>query len=165
MPKCIFGLLYENPRRLNMPLTFSSLVLIQIRLIKELYGNQIGELYHSLPYHMIEFVLDFDCKVTVSLRYADLMSILPTQVSVLAWHLHQSNKSSASATTMNRKGNGALGSHPIPARLSYAEDALRTMSLPEGILDLGQFFVGAYAEIVLNLPQALQQINPERDAA
>uniref|UniRef100_A0A2P2KT27 Centromere protein O n=1 Tax=Rhizophora mucronata TaxID=61149 RepID=A0A2P2KT27_RHIMU len=30
----------------------------QVRLIKELYGNQIGELYHSLPYHMIEFVLD-----------------------------------------------------------------------------------------------------------
>jgi len=31
---------------------------MQVRLIKELYGNQIGELYHSLPYHMIEFVLD-----------------------------------------------------------------------------------------------------------
>lgn len=38
-----------------------SLVLFQVRLIKELYGNQIGELYCSLPYHMIEFVLaDFD---------------------------------------------------------------------------------------------------------
>ncbi|KAH9798558.1 Centromere protein O [Citrus sinensis] len=34
----------------------------QVRLIKELYGNQIGELYHSLPYHMIEFVVDdSDC--------------------------------------------------------------------------------------------------------
>lgn len=32
--------------------------LVQVRLIKELYGNQIGELYHSLPYHMIEFVVD-----------------------------------------------------------------------------------------------------------
>lgn len=32
--------------------------LLQVRLIKELYGNQIGELYHSLPYDMIEFVLD-----------------------------------------------------------------------------------------------------------
>ncbi|KAE8731640.1 plasma membrane ATPase 4 isoform 1 [Hibiscus syriacus] len=30
----------------------------QVRLVKELYGNQIGELYHSLPYHMIEFALD-----------------------------------------------------------------------------------------------------------
>ncbi|RVW52315.1 hypothetical protein CK203_093383 [Vitis vinifera] len=30
----------------------------QVRLIKELYGNQIEELYHSLPYHMIEFALD-----------------------------------------------------------------------------------------------------------
>lgn len=34
---------------------------MQVRIIKEIYGNQIGELYHSLPYHMIEFVLeDFD---------------------------------------------------------------------------------------------------------
>jgi hypothetical protein len=42
-------------------LTFNVLPLsndMQVRLIKELYGNQIGELYHSLPYHMIEFVLD-----------------------------------------------------------------------------------------------------------
>jgi len=31
---------------------------MQVRLIKELYGNQIRELYHSLPYHMIELVLD-----------------------------------------------------------------------------------------------------------
>ncbi|KAL6600533.1 hypothetical protein ACP70R_045333 [Stipagrostis hirtigluma subsp. patula] len=34
----------------------------QVRLIKELYGNQIGQLYNSLPYNVIEFVLeDFDC--------------------------------------------------------------------------------------------------------
>ncbi|KDP33446.1 hypothetical protein JCGZ_07017 [Jatropha curcas] len=105
----------------------------QVRLIKELYGNQIGELYHSLPYHMIEFVLDdFDCKVTVSLRYADLICVLPTRVRVFTWPT---------------KKNGAVGSLPSPARLSYAEDALRTMSLPE-----------AYAEIVLNLPQAIRQI-------
>ncbi|XP_041022450.1 uncharacterized protein LOC121263557 isoform X3 [Juglans microcarpa x Juglans regia] len=30
----------------------------QVQLIKELYGNRIRELYHSLPYHMVEFVLD-----------------------------------------------------------------------------------------------------------
>ncbi|EEF46784.1 conserved hypothetical protein [Ricinus communis] len=108
----------------------------QVRLIKELYGNQIGELFHSLPYHMIEFVLDdFDCKVTVSLRYADLILVLPTRVRVFAWPINQFKK------------NGAFGSQPSPARLSYAEDALRTMSLPE-----------AYAEIVLNLPRAIQQI-------
>lgn len=106
----------------------------QVRLIKELYGNQIGELYHSLPYHMIEFVVDdSDCKITVCLRYADLVSVLPTRVKVLAWPTSQFKKDSISA--------------PSPARLSYAEDALRNMSLPE-----------AYAEIVLNLPQALRQI-------
>ncbi|KAL2464939.1 Centromere protein Cenp-O [Abeliophyllum distichum] len=126
----------------------------QVRLIKELYGNQIGELYHSLPYHMIEFVLDdFDSKVTLSLKYADLLSVVPTGVSVLAWPMHQSKKSTG-AVTMNRKENGALGSQPIPTRLSYAEDALRAMSLPE-----------AYAEIVLNLPQVLKEIYPQQNSA
>lgn len=124
----------------------------QVRLIKELYGNQIKELYHSLPYHMIEFVIDdHDRKVTVSLRYADLISILPSGVNVMTWPIHQSSKASAVAMPMNRKGTGSLGSKTIPARLSYAEEALRTMSLPE-----------AYADIVLNLPQALQEVfSPE----
>lgn len=109
----------------------------QVRLIKELYGNQIGELYHSLPYHMIEFVLDdFDCKVTVSVRYADLLSVLPTRIRVLAWPIQHSKNNSTDTPSKN-----------VPARLSYAEDALRTMSLPE-----------AFAEIVLNLQQALQQL-------
>ncbi|KAF7830190.1 centromere protein O [Senna tora] len=114
----------------------------KVRLIKELYGNQIKELYHSLPYHMVEFVLDdFDCKITVSLRYADLVSLLPSRIRVLAWPMHQFKKNT---TTLS-------GGHPTPIRLTYAEDALRTMSLPE-----------AYAEIVLNLPDALQQIFQQR---
>ncbi|XP_022730923.1 uncharacterized protein LOC111285638 isoform X3 [Durio zibethinus] len=121
----------------------------QVRLIKELYGNQIGELYHSLPYHIIEFVLDdSDCKVTISLRYPDLVSILPTRVKVLAWPMHQFKKKHTSSAVLSRKENGEMSSQPIPSRLSYAEDALRTMSLPE-----------AYAEIVLNLQQALKQIS------
>lgn len=107
----------------------------QVRLIKELYGNQIGELYHSLPYHIIEFVLDdFPCKVIVSLRYADLVSVLPTRVRVIAWPIDQFKKSEV------------MGAHPSPRRLSYAEDALKSMSLPE-----------AYAEIVLRLPQVTQE--------
>ncbi|KAG6497777.1 hypothetical protein ZIOFF_045683 [Zingiber officinale] len=101
----------------------------QVRLIKELYGNQIGELFHSLSYNLIEFVLeDFDCKVTVSLRYADLVSILPSRIRVLAWPVHPSKKTLAD----EKKG----GAQSIPSRLPYAEDALRTMSLPEG--ELGQ---------------------------
>ena len=63
--------------------------------------------------------------MTVSLRYADLVSILPTGVSVLAWPMHRN--------FMNKKGGGPLGSKTIPERLSYAEDALRITSLPEGI--------------------------------
>ncbi|KAK8954647.1 hypothetical protein KSP39_PZI002076 [Platanthera zijinensis] len=118
----------------------------QVRLIKELYGNQIKDLFHSLPYNMIDFVLDdFDCKVTVSLRYADLVSILPSRIRVLAWPLHPSKK----VLTTENKGSGNAAAQPIPSRLSYAEDALRTVSLPE-----------AYAEIVLNLPRVLQQMFP-----
>ncbi|KAG6497774.1 hypothetical protein ZIOFF_045680 [Zingiber officinale] len=98
----------------------------QVRLIKELYGNQIGELFHSLSYNLIEFVLeDFDCKVTVSLRYADLVSILPSRIRVLAWPVHPSKKTLAD----EKKG----GAQSIPSRLPYAEDALRTMSLPEAL--------------------------------
>ncbi|CAI0376436.1 unnamed protein product [Linum tenue] len=112
----------------------------QVRLLKELYGDRIGELYHSLPYHMIEFVLDdFDCKITVSLRYSDLVAVLPTRVRVFAWPINQFKK------------NAATGSHSNPSRLSFAEDAMRNMTLPE-----------AYAEMVLNLPQALQQMVQDR---
>ncbi|XP_010541545.1 PREDICTED: uncharacterized protein LOC104814976 isoform X2 [Tarenaya hassleriana] len=118
----------------------------QVRLIKELYGNQIGELYHSLPYHMVEFILDdCDCKVMASLRYGDLLSELPTKVRVLVWPIHQLKKRCAIS------GTGKVGSQAIPARLSFAEDALRTLALPE-----------AYAEIVLNLPQAIEQMFPQR---
>ncbi|XP_076952419.1 uncharacterized protein LOC143626141 isoform X2 [Bidens hawaiensis] len=122
----------------------------QVRLIKDLYGNQIGELYHSLPYHMIEFFLeDFDCKVTVSLRYADLLSILPTGISVVAWPMSQSKKS----PTRDKKGKVSFGNMG-PMRLSYAESALRTLSLPE-----------AFAEIVLNLREALEQNSQPKDPA
>lgn len=118
----------------------------QVRLIKELYGNQIGDLYHSLAYNLVEFVLDdFDCKVTVSLRYADLISVLPSRIRVLVWPVHPLKKIS----TTDRKGHGATSAQSVPSRLAYAEDALRTMSLPE-----------AYAEIVLNLPRVLQQMYP-----
>ncbi|XP_020551248.1 uncharacterized protein LOC105167418 isoform X2 [Sesamum indicum] len=127
----------------------------QVRLIKELYGNQIGELYFSLPYHMIEFVLaDFNCKVTVSLRYADLLSTLPSVVSVLAWPIQQPKKSWTGAGQLNRKDYGALGRQAIPARLLYAEDALRSMSLPE-----------AFAEIVLKMPEFLKETVPEQNSA
>ncbi|CAF1696980.1 unnamed protein product [Brassica napus] len=114
----------------------------QVRLIKELYGNQIRELYHSLPYHMIEFAIDdCDCKVVVSLRYGNLMCELPTKVRVLAWPMHQLKRQCTSPRLSK------LASQAIPVRLSFAEDALRIQSLPE-----------AYAEIVVNMPQEIEQI-------
>lgn len=41
--------------------------------------------------------------------------------------------SSSSTLSIKKENGGGTVSHPIPARLSYAEDALRTMSLPEGL--------------------------------
>ncbi|KAK6142370.1 hypothetical protein DH2020_022718 [Rehmannia glutinosa] len=127
----------------------------QVRLIKELYGNQIRELHFSLPYHMIEFVLaDSECKVTVSLRYSDFLATLPSEVSVFAWSTQK---------PINGKKNGGRGSQPIPARLQYAEDALRLMSLPEG--STGFMKVDTFAEIVLKMPQSLRKIFPEQKSA
>ncbi|PWA71698.1 hypothetical protein CTI12_AA278090 [Artemisia annua] len=123
----------------------------QVCLIKDLYGNQIKELYHSLPYHMIEFVVDdTDCKITVSLRYADLLSILPSGVSVVAWPMNRSRRS----PTEGRTGKVAFGSNSAPIRLNYAESAMRTLSLPE-----------AYAEIVLNLPDAIDPSSQSKDSS
>ncbi|KAM5585012.1 hypothetical protein ABKV19_004407 [Rosa sericea] len=74
-------------------------------------------------------------KIIVKLKYADLVSILPTNVSVVVWPV-QIRRFNLNISTMNTlKG---------PTCLLYAEDALRTVSLPE-----------AYTEIVLNLPYKL----------
>ncbi|XP_051152017.1 uncharacterized protein LOC127265998 [Andrographis paniculata] len=127
----------------------------QVRLVKELYGNQIGELYFSLPHHMIEFVLaNFDCKITVNLRYADLLATLPCEVSVFAWPKRQTKKRRTSALPVDQRDNGATRSQLIPARLVPAEDALRTMSLPE-----------AFAEIVLNMSEMLKDAFPMQTSA
>lgn len=75
-------------------------------------------------------------KVTVSLRYADLVSVLPSRIRVLAWPVHPSKK----ILVGDRKGSGAALAQSIPSRLSYAEDALRTMSLPEGLLYFNSLF-------------------------
>lgn len=118
----------------------------QVRLLKKLYGNQIGEIYHSLPFDMIEFVMEeFNCKVTVSLSYDDIHSELPTRSKVLAWPLHYSKAMEGSI--------GRQGSRSWPSHLPYAEDALRTISLPQ-----------AYAEIGLNLQGTLRHIFPSSGA-
>ncbi|PWZ57852.1 hypothetical protein Zm00014a_044564 [Zea mays] len=121
--------------------------MFKVRLIKELYGNQIGELFHSLPYNMIEFVLeDFECKVTISIRYSDLLQTLPSQARVLAWPLRSAKK-------ISTRSSSASAAQPVPFHLSYAEEALKTLCLPE-----------AYADIVLELPHALKRILSSRDS-
>lgn len=62
----------------------------------------------------------------MSLRYGDLLGELPTKVRVLVWPMHQLKRQCTSPRL------GKLGSQAIPARLSFAEDALRVQSLPEG---------------------------------
>ncbi|KAL3646161.1 hypothetical protein CASFOL_011341 [Castilleja foliolosa] len=126
----------------------------QFRLVKELYGNQTGELYCSLPYHMVEFVLtDFDCKVTVSLRYGNLVSTLPSGVNVFAWPMQQpkTKRLRTSVAPINRKE--ISGNQLVPARLVNAEQALRSMSLPE-----------AFADIILAMPQVLKEMFSEQNA-
>lgn len=81
------------------------------------------------------FILS-DSKVTVSLRYADLVSTLPSGISVLAWPMQQPKKLRTAVAPINRKE--ALGNQLIPARLAHAEDALRSMSLPEGWTDISE---------------------------
>ena len=86
---------------------------------------------------------DFECKVTVSIRYSDLLLTLPSQARVLAWPLRSSKRLSAA----ERRASSAAAAQLVPSRLPYAEDALKTLSLPE-----------AYAELLLNLPRALKQV-------
>ncbi|GKA10238.1 hypothetical protein Tco_0689671 [Tanacetum coccineum] len=101
---------------------------------------------------MIEFVVDdTDCRLTSqSFRYADLLSILPTAVSVVAWPMNRSKRS----PTEGRTGKVAFGSNSAPIRLNYAESAMRTLSLPQ-----------AYAEIVLNLPNAIDPSSQSKDSS
>lgn len=62
--------------------------------------------------------------MTVSLRYADFVSASPTQVCVLGWPRPQFKK--------NTTNKALLKSQLNPIRLTYAEHAFQTMSLPEG---------------------------------
>lgn len=48
----------------------------------------------------------------------------------MVWPIHASKKILISEHKSSE--TEASGARPIPARLSYAEDALRTMSLPQG---------------------------------
>lgn len=89
--------------------------------------------FFVLCFYQVEksFFFSYCSKVVVTLRYADLISVLPSRIKVLAWPTYQSKK-----FPMIKDENGGMTGQPIPARLSYAEDALRTMSLPEGITSL-----------------------------
>nr|GEY35028.1 centromere protein O [Tanacetum cinerariifolium] len=52
----------------------------KVCLIKDLYGNQIRELYHSLPYHMIEFVVDDTMQKDGKMAFAEIALNLPDAI-------------------------------------------------------------------------------------
>ncbi|KAF4390389.1 hypothetical protein G4B88_024395 [Cannabis sativa] len=110
--------------------------------------DYIGELLQAYVDRREQVRLVKEFKVTIALGYVDPVSVLPSRIKVQAWPVQQSKKNSS---TTSRKENEITEGQTGPVRLLYAEDALRTMSLPE-----------AYAEIVLNLPRALQQIFQQR---
>ncbi|XP_078439139.1 centromere protein O [Wolffia australiana] len=110
----------------------------QVRVLKELYGNQIKELFCSLSCDLIEFVVENPiCRVTFSLRYGDLNSSMPSKIRVLTWPVNSRVPLAAG------KDDAASPMRPGPTRLHSAEEALRLTSLPE-----------AFAEIILDLLQA-----------
>lgn len=65
-------------------------------------------------------VFTFCSKLMVSLRCTDLISVLSSRVRVLVWPTSQIKKVGIS--------------YPSPASLSYVEDAIGPLSLPEGEL-------------------------------
>ncbi|KAK4760062.1 hypothetical protein SAY87_023193 [Trapa incisa] len=85
---------------------------LRVHLIKGLYGNQIGDLYSSLPFHMIEFMLDdAECTISVTLRYADLLSVLPTRARVLVWPLVNLTMNDESYNIKGILNTGLTNSH------------------------------------------------------
>lgn len=68
-------------------------------------------------------------KVTVSLRYGDLVSVLPTRAKVLAWPVHCSKQVILSG---GRRAEGPGVTQLIPTHLAFAEEAFRTLGLAEG---------------------------------
>ncbi|RZC56619.1 hypothetical protein C5167_015473 [Papaver somniferum] len=85
-----------------------------------------GKITYRAGTKLVALLCYLSSKLTVSLRYADLVSVLPTRIRVLAWPINLKKSLSAAPATNNKKPQA------VPARLSYAEDALRTMTLPEG---------------------------------
>lgn len=75
---------------LPFTIIFMFLVCLQVRVIKELYENRIAELYHSISYNWIEFVLD-DSDWYISAQFSlysdlhyldDLASLVPSSLKL-----------------------------------------------------------------------------------
>jgi hypothetical protein len=85
--------------------------------------------------------LHLSSKVTVSMRYSDLTLTLPSQARVLAWPLRSSKR-------ISTRSSSASATQPTPFRLSYAEEALKTLCLPEGPYTAIQY-TQLFAQLVL----------------
>ncbi|KAJ7538056.1 hypothetical protein O6H91_11G032700 [Diphasiastrum complanatum] len=101
----------------------------QISLFKDLKGDKIGNLYHSLPYNLIEFSMEeANCMLEVSLAYDNLESELPTRSLVSLWPL-QGDQHSRSA---GRRGNKTSFLKHSASWTEHAEDRMKKKLLMDG---------------------------------
>ncbi|EFJ22820.1 hypothetical protein SELMODRAFT_150942 [Selaginella moellendorffii] len=105
----------------------------QILGLKQLHGDSIGDLYHSLPYNLITFSLDEPtCKADVELAFDNLASEYPTRCTVLVWSLaHPGRKASGRRGTRSQQASQAAS-----IKVSKAEELLRMKLLPDAYDDL-----------------------------
>ncbi|KAL2325958.1 hypothetical protein Fmac_025016 [Flemingia macrophylla] len=97
-------------------------------LKSESFLEKLNVLEHTAPFFLPIREIEND------LLSCNALAVLPTRISVLAWAMFNKN----TTTTLSWKDYGLSGNHSSPSRLTYAEDALRSMSLPEGCVQLGE---------------------------
>ncbi|KAL2340660.1 hypothetical protein Fmac_008600 [Flemingia macrophylla] len=90
-------------------------------LKSESFLEKLTVLEHTVPFFLPIREIEND------LLSCNALAVLPTRISVLAWAMFNKN----TTTTLSWKDDGLSGNHSSPSRLTYAEDALRSMSLPE----------------------------------
>ncbi|KAL2322250.1 hypothetical protein Fmac_026629 [Flemingia macrophylla] len=90
--------------------------------------EKLTVLEHTVPFFLPIREIEND------LLSCNALAVLPTRISVLAWAMFNKN----TTATLSWKDDGLSRNHSSPSRLTYAEDALRSISLPEGCVQLGE---------------------------
>lgn len=118
----------------------------QLNLLKDTRGDQVGEVYSSLPYTSLVLCLEVpDAKVKIMLGYDEMLSELPTRCEVIAWPLLRHLQSSTKGRRGVRRGQTALVSHQLQA----AQSALQSIHLHE-----------AYDQVVADVRATVAVLDP-----